>query len=68
GKPRPWYIAERQRHFEKLKSDHDEIVRERELRESRPIEVRLAGGERVEGESWKTSPYHAARAIRSESG
>ncbi|XP_060679195.1 threonine--tRNA ligase 1, cytoplasmic-like, partial [Hemiscyllium ocellatum] len=63
GEPRAWYIAERQRHFEKLKRAHEEMVRERQLRESRPIEVRLASGQRVEGEAWKTSPYHVARAI-----
>ncbi|XP_048449757.1 threonine--tRNA ligase 2, cytoplasmic-like, partial [Rhincodon typus] len=60
GKSWPWYVAERLRQFEKLKSDHEEMLRERILRESRPIEVRLSGGKSVEGQSWKTSPYDVA--------
>ncbi|XP_059498955.1 uncharacterized protein LOC125449736 [Stegostoma tigrinum] len=63
GKSWPRYVVERLRRFEKLKSDHEEMLRERILRESRPIEVRLPGGKSVEGQSWKTSPYHIARAI-----
>uniref|UniRef100_UPI00398F419A threonine--tRNA ligase 1, cytoplasmic-like n=1 Tax=Pristiophorus japonicus TaxID=55135 RepID=UPI00398F419A len=62
-KPWPQYIEERLLHFEKLKATHDEILRERVTKESRPIKVTLLDGVCVEGESWKTSPYQITRAV-----
>ncbi|XP_078063394.1 threonine--tRNA ligase 2, cytoplasmic-like, partial [Mustelus asterias] len=62
GKPWPGFVTERLLHFEKLKSAHGEVLRERAERESRPIEVRLSDGTIVKGESWRTSPYQITRA------
>ncbi|XP_067831986.1 threonine--tRNA ligase 1, cytoplasmic-like [Heptranchias perlo] len=62
-KPWPPYVEERLQRFEKLKATHDEILRERASKDSRPIKVSLADGKCVEGESWKTSPYQIIRAI-----
>ncbi|XP_072917537.1 threonine--tRNA ligase 1, cytoplasmic-like isoform X1 [Hemitrygon akajei] len=59
----PQYIEERLRRFEKLKETYDQILQERVLKESRPIKIRLLDGKCVQGESWKSSPYHIFREI-----
>ncbi|XP_077907398.1 threonine--tRNA ligase 2, cytoplasmic isoform X2 [Ictidomys tridecemlineatus] len=64
----PNFIKERLELFETLKKEHQLLHAMCETKEnaSNVIAVRLADGKTVEGEIWKTTPYHVAAEISQE--
>ncbi|MBZ3877084.1 putative threonine--tRNA ligase 2, cytoplasmic [Sciurus carolinensis] len=64
----PNFIKERLELFETLKKDHQLLyaIDEKKKNASNVIAVRLADGKTVEGEIWKTTPYHVAAEISQE--
>ncbi|KAG3262684.1 threonyl-tRNA synthetase like 2, transcript variant X2 [Ictidomys tridecemlineatus] len=64
----PNFIKERLELFETLKKEHQLLHAMCETKEnaSNVIAVRLADGKKVEGEIWKTTPYHVAAEISQE--
>uniref|UniRef100_A0A8D2IB22 threonine--tRNA ligase n=2 Tax=Urocitellus parryii TaxID=9999 RepID=A0A8D2IB22_UROPR len=64
----PNFIKERMELFETLKKEHQLLHAMCETKEnaSNVIAVRLADGKTVEGEIWKTTPYHVAAEISQE--
>ncbi|XP_053727355.1 threonine--tRNA ligase 1, cytoplasmic [Synchiropus splendidus] len=61
--PAPEYIEERLSLYTKLKAEHDALLAERAVKESKPIKVTLPDGKVVDAESWKTTPYQLACGI-----
>ncbi|XP_005999418.1 threonine--tRNA ligase 1, cytoplasmic [Latimeria chalumnae] len=61
--PWPAYINERLDLYLKLKAEHDAIIAERAVKESKPIKITLPDGKQIDGESWKTTPYQIACGI-----
>lgn len=64
----PNFIKERLELFETLKKDHQLLhaIYEKKENVSNVIAVKLADGKTVEGEIWKTTPYHVAAEISQE--
>ncbi|KAM7048465.1 threonine--tRNA ligase 2, cytoplasmic [Molossus nigricans] len=64
-KNQPDFIKERLKLFEKLKKDNHLLfaIYEQKGKAGKVITVRVADGETVEGEIWKTTPYQVAADI-----
>lgn len=67
-KHQPQFIKERLELFEMLKKDPQLLLADKEKRGnlSNVITVRMGDGKTVEGEVWKTTPYHIAADISPE--
>uniref|UniRef100_A0ABM5EZ06 threonine--tRNA ligase n=1 Tax=Pogona vitticeps TaxID=103695 RepID=A0ABM5EZ06_9SAUR len=59
----PGFVKDRMKLYEALKEDHDALLASRASSQSRPIQITLADGKKVEGESWKSTPYQIALGI-----
>ncbi|CAJ1069164.1 threonine--tRNA ligase 1%2C cytoplasmic [Xyrichtys novacula] len=61
--PPPQYIEDRLTLYSKLKAEHEALMAERAVNNSRAIKVTLPDGKVVDAESWKTTPYQVACGI-----
>ncbi|XP_054858826.1 threonine--tRNA ligase 2, cytoplasmic [Eublepharis macularius] len=59
----PSYIGDRLKLYEVLKKEHDAHLVSRAANQGRTIEITLADGKKVEGESWRTTPHQIAQAL-----
>ncbi|NXP32983.1 SYTC2 ligase, partial [Leiothrix lutea] len=59
----PGFIEDRLKLYEALKKEHDALLAYRAANQSKSIKITLTDGGTVEGESWKTTPYHLAVGI-----
>ncbi|KAJ7311264.1 hypothetical protein JRQ81_006878 [Phrynocephalus forsythii] len=59
----PGFIQDRLKLYEALKQEHDTLLASQASAQSGPIKISLADGKKVEGESWKTTPYQIALGI-----
>ena len=59
--PPPEFIAHRQAMWDKLKKEHDDWVA---AQAPQSIVITLPDGKKVEGLSWRTTPFEVAQSIR----
>nr|XP_056722009.1 threonine--tRNA ligase 1, cytoplasmic-like [Euleptes europaea] len=59
----PSYIPDRLKLYAALKKEHDTLLSSRAASQSRTIQITLADGKKVEGESWRTTPHQIAQKI-----
>ena len=59
--PPPEFIEFRQKMWDRLKKEYDEWV---SAQAPQSIQITLPDGKKVEGLSWRTTPYEVAKSIR----
>lgn len=65
--PWPNYISERLELYERLKKESDANLAKQRAN-SKPISIQLPDGQKVEAQSWVTTPYQLACGVRWAAG